>query len=83
MGFTSSLSFFFICFMQLVEGSVLSSSLSSLWPTFAGLFACLDFGPCPLFPFLSLQGCFLSIKFGRVSSIRFAHVHRHFALELY
>jgi hypothetical protein len=66
-----------------VEGSVLSSSLSSLWPTFVGLFACSDIGPCPLFPFLSLHGSFLSIKFGRVSSIRFAHVHTHCALELY
>jgi hypothetical protein len=34
--------------------SVLSGSLSSLRPTFVGVFACLDFGPCPLFHFLSL-----------------------------
>jgi hypothetical protein len=35
-----------------VEGLVLSGSLSSLWSAFLsllGLFACLDFGPCPLF----------------------------------
>ncbi len=67
--------------MWLVEGSIFSSSLSSLWPTFVGLFTCLDFGPCPLFPFLSLLGCFLSIKFsikfGKVSWISFVHVHTH------
>jgi hypothetical protein len=33
---------------------VLSGSLSSLWPASFGLLACLDFGPCPLFLFLSL-----------------------------
>ncbi len=33
---------------NLVEGSVLSGSLNSLWPASFGLFACLDFGPCPL-----------------------------------
>jgi hypothetical protein len=38
-----------------VEGPVLSCSLSSLWPAFVGLFACLNFDPCPLFPFLSLS----------------------------
>jgi hypothetical protein len=32
-----------------------------LWPASFGLFACLDFGPHPLF-------LFLFIKFGRVSS---------------
>jgi hypothetical protein len=26
-----------------------------LWPAFVGLFDCLDFGSCPLFPFLSLS----------------------------
>jgi hypothetical protein len=25
-----------------------------VWPTFVGLFACLVFGPCPLFLFLAL-----------------------------
>ncbi len=43
---------------------VLSDSLSSLRPASFGLLACLNFGPCPLFLFLSL----LFIKFGRVSS---------------
>jgi hypothetical protein len=38
-----------------VEGLVRSGSLSSLFPAFVGLFACLDFSPCPLFPFLSLS----------------------------
>jgi hypothetical protein len=48
---------------------VLSGSLSSMWPVSFGLPACLDFGPCPLFLFLSLaSGCFLFIKFGKVSS---------------
>jgi hypothetical protein len=40
--------------MRLVEGSVLSGSLSSLWPASFAPFACLDFGPCPLFLFLSI-----------------------------
>jgi hypothetical protein len=38
----------------MVEGLVLSGSLSSFWPAFlwwfGGLFACLNFGPCLLFP---------------------------------
>jgi hypothetical protein len=41
--------------MELVEGLVLSGSLSSLWPAAFGLFSCLDFVPCPLFLFLSLS----------------------------
>jgi hypothetical protein len=69
-----------ICFKQLVKVSVLSGSLTSLWPASFGLHACLDFGPCPKFLFLSLAwvlsfyffspffGCFLFIKFDRVSS---------------
>jgi hypothetical protein len=52
--------------MWTVEASFLSGSLFSLRPTFVGLFACLDFSPCPLFPFSPFLGCFLSIKFGRV-----------------
>jgi hypothetical protein len=40
--------------MQLVEVSVLSGSFTFMWHTSFGLFACLDFGPCPLFLFLSL-----------------------------
>jgi hypothetical protein len=40
---------------QLVEGPVLSGSLFSLWPASFGLFACLDFGSCLLFVFLSLS----------------------------
>jgi len=43
-----------ICFKQLVKVSVLSGSLASLWPASFGLHACLDFGPCPKFLFLSL-----------------------------
>jgi hypothetical protein len=40
--------------MQLVKGSALSGSLSSLLLTCCGLFACLDFGPCLFVSFLSL-----------------------------
>ncbi len=36
-----------------------------MWPASLRLFACLDFDPCTFFPFL---GCFLFMKFGRVSS---------------
>jgi hypothetical protein len=32
------------------------TSIAFLCPTSFGLFACLDFGPCPLFLFLSLFG---------------------------
>jgi hypothetical protein len=39
----------------LVEVSVLSGSITFLWPASFGLFAYLDFGPCPLFLFLSLS----------------------------
>jgi cellulose synthase/poly-beta-1,6-N-acetylglucosamine synthase-like glycosyltransferase len=53
-----------------LEGLVLSDSVSSLWLVSFGLFACLDFVLCLLFLFLSpFLGCFLFIKFGRVSSI--------------
>jgi len=38
-----------------VEGSVLTGSLFSLWPAVGGLFACLDFCPCPLFPCFPLS----------------------------
>jgi len=69
-----------ICFKQPLKVSVLSGSLTSLWPASFGLYACLDFGPCSTFLFLSLAwmlsfyfvspffGCFLFIKFDRVSS---------------
>jgi len=69
-----------ICFKQLLMVSVLSCSLTSLWPASFGLDACLDFEPSPKFLFLSLAwvlsfyfflpffGCFLFIKFDRVSS---------------
>jgi len=69
-----------LCFKQLVKVSVLSGSLTSLWPTSFVLYACLDFGPCAKFLFLSLAwvlsfyffspffGCFLFIMFDRVSS---------------
>jgi hypothetical protein len=55
--------------MQLVKGLALSGSLSSLWLTCFGLFACLDFGPC-LFCFFSLSclGALKKKKFGKVSS---------------
>jgi hypothetical protein len=43
-----------ICFKQLLKVSVLSGSLTSLWPASFGLYACLDFGPCANFLFLSL-----------------------------
>jgi hypothetical protein len=43
-----------ICFKKLVNVSVLSDSLTSLWPTSFGLYASLDFGACPKFLFLSL-----------------------------
>ncbi len=36
-------------------GSVLIGSISSFWPTFLWLFACLDLGRGPLSPFLSLS----------------------------
>ncbi len=45
-----------------VEGSVLSGLLSSLWPASFGLFETLDFGPCPLFLFLSLSWVLSFIK---------------------
>jgi hypothetical protein len=41
--------------MLLVKVSVLNGSLTSLWPASFGLFAWLDFGPCPLFLFFSLS----------------------------
>jgi hypothetical protein len=44
-----------MCVRQLMESSVLSGSLSSLWPTSFALFPCPDFGPCLLFFFLSLS----------------------------
>jgi hypothetical protein len=53
---------------HMVEVSVVCGSLTSLWPASFGLFACLDFGPCHFF-FSLLLGCFLFIKFGRVSSV--------------
>ncbi len=43
-----------IYFKQLVKVSVLSGSLTSLWPASFGLYACPDFGACPKFLFLSL-----------------------------
>jgi hypothetical protein len=64
--------------MQLVEGYILSVSLSSLWPAFVGLFARPDFSPWPLFPFLSisfykaLQGLFLLLV-----KLRSPHIMSH------
>jgi hypothetical protein len=34
-----------------VEVLVLSGSITSFWPASFGLFACLDFGPCPFVSF--------------------------------
>ncbi len=65
--------------VPLPQVSVPSDSLTSLWPISFGLYACLDFGACPKFLFLSLAWvvsfyffspffwCFLFIKFHRVS----------------
>ncbi len=47
-----------ICFLRLVKVSVLSGSLTSACPTSFGLFACLDFGPCPFDFFSPCLGCF-------------------------
>jgi len=56
--------------LHVTSGSIFSGSLSSLWPAFVGLFACLIFGPCPLFFFFPFFRCVLFIKFGKVSSKR-------------
>jgi hypothetical protein len=64
--------FLLIFFKQLLEVSILNGFLTSLWFTFFGLFACLDFGPCPLFIFLSLSWVLFFIKFGKVSSTPFS-----------
>jgi hypothetical protein len=48
-----------------VKGSALSGSLSSLWPTCFGLFACLDFGACLFVSFLSLSWVHLKNKVWR------------------
>jgi hypothetical protein len=70
-----------ICFKQLVKVSVLTGSLTSLWPASFGLYASPDFGPCPKFLsfslpclgaffllFLALFWVLFFIKFDRVSS---------------
>jgi len=55
--------------MQPVKGTALSGSLSSLWLTCFGLFACLEFGPCLFVSFVSLAWVlFIRKKFGKVSS---------------
>jgi hypothetical protein len=41
--------------MEVLKVLVLSDSITSLWLASFGLLACLDFGPCPLFLFLSLS----------------------------
>jgi hypothetical protein len=41
--------------MQAIEVLILSCSLTLVLPASFGLFACLDFGPCPLFLSLSLS----------------------------
>jgi hypothetical protein len=38
-----------------MEDWVLSGSFTYFWPASFGLFACLDFGPGPLFLFLSIS----------------------------
>ncbi len=55
-----------ICFMQLVEGPVHSSSLSSLWPAFVGDFDCLNFDPCPFFPFFPFLSLSWVLSFSKV-----------------
>jgi len=67
-----------LCSLSLVDMvhdmvHVTNGSFSTYWFHFLcvaclfGLFACLDFDPSPLFLFL--LGCFIFIKFGKVSSL--------------
>jgi hypothetical protein len=49
--------------MEVLKVLVLSDSITSLWLASFGLLACLDFGPCPLFLFLSLS---LVLSFDKV-----------------
>jgi hypothetical protein len=60
-----------------VEVLVLSGSLTSLWPDSFGLFACLDFGPCPLFFFLSLAWVlsFYKVWQGFITCLLFSEGH--------
>jgi len=51
--------------MQLLEGPVISGSLSSLWLASFGL---SDFGACPLFLFLSLSWVLSFYRVWQVSS---------------
>jgi hypothetical protein len=41
--------------MGLMEVLIFSGALSSMWPASFGRFACINFGPCPLFLFLLLS----------------------------
>ncbi len=43
-------------------------SFAFFWPASFGLFACLDFGPCPLFLFLSLSWVLSFYEVWQVSS---------------
>jgi hypothetical protein len=66
-----------ICFKPLVEVSVLSGSHTSLCPASFGLFACLDFGACPLFLFLSLSWVlsFYKVRQGFITCLLFSEGH--------
>jgi hypothetical protein len=59
------------------EVSALSGSITSVWHTSFGLFACPDFGPLQFvcFFFSPFLGCFLFMKFGRVSWLGYAPAH--------
>jgi hypothetical protein len=57
-----------------VEGSVLNASLSSLWLAFVGLFDSLDSILFPCFLSSSFLGCFLFMKFGKVSLFLSMHL---------
>lgn len=59
-----------------MEVSVLSRSLTSLWPASFGPFACLDFGPCSLFTFLSLSWVRSFYKFDRVFQLLKVYEHK-------
>jgi hypothetical protein len=54
------------CSVLLSKGLNLNGSLSSLWHTLFGLLPCLNFGPCPLFLFLSISlGAFFLLSLAR------------------
>ncbi len=79
--------FHLICFKQLLKVSVLSGSLTSLWPASFGLYACLDFGPCAKFLFLFLAWVlsfyFVSPFFGCFLFIKSRHNRRFWTIYIY